>query len=194
MILRARDEELAVDAGAEAARNEVPETRPAGAAVELHVGREEGKVAARAVESASALFVIERRGERTLGVVLAQHGEGGGREAGFPVLFAERAPLVIGILGRRGGAGLGRAAGTGGEKGGGAGGEEEAAGEDGLGHACNTHRQPWWFNSTRRDPHSAARIMASIRWIQSIQALRPLSVRNTRVCGFLPTKRFSWVT
>src|SRR6476620_1620369 len=62
------------------------ETRPARAAVELGCRIEERQVASGAGESAGAVLVVERAGEGTLGVLLAQHGILLGREQLPPFL------------------------------------------------------------------------------------------------------------
>src|SRR5512146_2437701 len=56
----------------EYAGNRGKETRPAGAAVELHVGGEERKNAARAGADARPFLMLERTGGREFGVVVTQ--------------------------------------------------------------------------------------------------------------------------
>src|SRR5215469_4292829 len=50
-----------------------PETRPAGAALEFGLGREQRQIAAGAAESTVAMLVEQRAGERPLGAFAAQH-------------------------------------------------------------------------------------------------------------------------
>src|SRR5262249_8854298 len=50
-----------------------PETRPAGAALEFGLGREQRQVATGAAESAVAMLVEQRAGERPLGAFPAEH-------------------------------------------------------------------------------------------------------------------------
>src|SRR5262249_50227363 len=50
-----------------------PKTRPAGAALEFGLGREQRQVAAGAAESTVAMLVEQRAGERPLGAFAAQH-------------------------------------------------------------------------------------------------------------------------
>src|SRR5688572_28337863 len=49
------------------------EARPAGAAVELGLGREQRQIASGANERARAMLIVEGAGEGTLGLLLAQH-------------------------------------------------------------------------------------------------------------------------
>ena len=60
------------------------EGRPAGAAVELGVGGEEGDVAAGAEEAAGAVLAVERAGAGALGAVAAERAELLGGEALLP--------------------------------------------------------------------------------------------------------------
>src|SRR5262249_10570165 len=66
------------------------EAGPAGPALELVVGGEEGLTAAGAEEPPWALLPVQRAGEGALGPVLAEDGVSGGPE---PLL-----PIVVGVL------------------------------------------------------------------------------------------------
>src|SRR3546814_2964518 len=73
MDLGARHQQLAIRAGADRVRQRRPETRPAGAAVELGCRRIEVLPAALAREQPRAMLVVERARERPLGGRVAQH-------------------------------------------------------------------------------------------------------------------------
>src|SRR5215471_6927810 len=62
-----------------------PEARPAGAAVELGIGREKRELTTGTDEGAGAMFVVQRTGVGALGAGLAQHGILGRRQAGAPL-------------------------------------------------------------------------------------------------------------
>ena len=62
-----------------------PEARPAGAGIELGIGREQRRPAARATERALALLAVERAREGALGAVLPGHVILLGRELLFPL-------------------------------------------------------------------------------------------------------------
>src|SRR5579859_4051360 len=88
----------AVGAGLHRPRLGIPETGPAGAAVEFRRGVEQFGAAAGAFEFAMALFMVQRTGTRPLGAVLDQHamlfgGEGAGHfgiahEVSFPASYS----------------------------------------------------------------------------------------------------------
>src|SRR5262245_28115339 len=78
--LRARHEEAVVLARAHGVVERLPEARPAGTAVELRLGGEQGKVAAGTGEGAATMLVDERARARALRAVLAQDAELLGRE------------------------------------------------------------------------------------------------------------------
>src|SRR3546814_17558230 len=73
MDLGARHQQLAIRAGADRVRQRRPETRPAGAAVELGCRRIKVLPAALAREQPRAMLVVERARERTLGGRVAKH-------------------------------------------------------------------------------------------------------------------------
>src|SRR5439155_2083299 len=75
VILGARQDELVVDRGFDAAGDALVEARPSGAAVVFGLRLEEGQVTAGADERPLALFVVEGTRERGLGAFLAQHVE-----------------------------------------------------------------------------------------------------------------------
>ncbi len=108
VIFGAGDPELIVFFEAERARTIVPEAGPAGAAIIFGRAVENGQIAPSAMEHAGALFIIQRRGERALGGLLAQHTEGERFEPVFPLGFGELAPFAISEL-IRGGIGKGLA-------------------------------------------------------------------------------------
>ncbi len=97
VILRARIDEVVVVLGFENAGNGREEARPAGAAVEFHVGGEERQVAARAGKDAGAFFGVERARARALGAFFAQDV--------VLHLVEALAPLVVGELHLVGGRG-----------------------------------------------------------------------------------------
>src|SRR5262249_2579534 len=69
MHLDPQHAQAAVLAGGDGALARLPETRPAGAAVELGGGIEQGLTAAGAVELTGPLFEVQRAGARPLGAV-----------------------------------------------------------------------------------------------------------------------------
>src|SRR3546814_17352321 len=73
MDLGARHQQLAIRAGADRVRQRRPETRPAGAAVELGCRRIEVLPAALAREQPRAMLVVQRARERPLGGRVAQN-------------------------------------------------------------------------------------------------------------------------
>src|SRR5690606_25231953 len=86
----ARIAELVVGRGADRTRERTVEAGPAGAAVELGRARIEIVAASGADEGALALFAIERRAERALGMLLAQHGVAFRRQPALPFCVGER--------------------------------------------------------------------------------------------------------
>ena len=74
MHFRANGKQRAVFLGAHSVVLGLPETGPAGAAVEFGFRRIDRQIAAGAMELALAFLVIEGAGESTLGVFLAQNG------------------------------------------------------------------------------------------------------------------------
>src|SRR5258706_2138681 len=84
VVLGALHEELAVDRGAEHARDGREEARPAGAAVELHRGGEKRQSAPGTGEYARALLAVERTRAGALGALVAQHVVSRRRQAFLP--------------------------------------------------------------------------------------------------------------
>src|SRR5262245_30049264 len=89
VILGTRNKQQAVGLGLEHPGDGREKAGPAGAAVVLHGGGVDRKVAARADEHALALLPVERAGSRALGSFFAQHLVGIRREALAPFLFRE---------------------------------------------------------------------------------------------------------
>ena len=100
VVFRAGHDQLEVDAGANGIGQGFPEAGPAGAAVVLGLGAEQREVAAGAVEDPSALFVVQRAGERPLSALLPQHLVGLGGKPLLPLGVTEL-PLGIAGLGGR---------------------------------------------------------------------------------------------
>src|SRR5579862_1154720 len=86
----ARHEERAVAFGFDRILERRPKAWPAGAAVELRVGREERLAAAGAMIDAGAVFLVERARPGALGAVLAQYLVLFGGQPPAPLLIAQR--------------------------------------------------------------------------------------------------------
>src|SRR5690606_13266847 len=80
----ARIAELVIGLARDRPGKRTVEAGPAGAAVELGLARIERVAATRANERALALFLVERRTERPLRVLLAQDGIARGRQPALP--------------------------------------------------------------------------------------------------------------
>src|SRR4029453_16537717 len=96
VVLRPRHDQLQVGLRADRAGQRRIEARPAGAAFELGVGREQRQVAAGAVEKALPLPVVERARAGTLGAFLAEHRVLIGREALLPLGVVQAQGLHLG--------------------------------------------------------------------------------------------------
>src|SRR5207253_4634161 len=96
-------EEAAVGVGLDPVLERRREARPAGTAVELGAGVEQGLAAAGAVIDPGAVLLVERARPGALGAVLAQHPVLLGRQAAAPLLIAHRHLEILarGGLGRR---------------------------------------------------------------------------------------------
>src|SRR5216683_931556 len=103
MHLGAGHEEAAVGVGLDHILERRREARPAGAAVELGGGVEQGLAAAGAVIDPGAVLLVERARAGALGAVLAQYPILLGREAPAPFLVAQRHLEILArrSLGRR---------------------------------------------------------------------------------------------
>ena len=105
VVLTARHDQLEVHLGDDGIAEGLIEAGPAGAAVELGLGAEQGQPAAGADEGALAMLLIERAGKRALRTFSPQHGERGRAQPFFPFGFAqvpggiERLGGCIGLLG-----------------------------------------------------------------------------------------------
>src|SRR5438128_9059615 len=88
MHLGACHEQAAVAGGADGVLQRRVEAGPAGAAVELGGGGEEGQIAAGAGIGAGAVLLVQGAGAGALGAVLAQHVVLLGREQLLPFLLA----------------------------------------------------------------------------------------------------------
>src|SRR5258706_2829884 len=75
MVFGARKNQFEIATGVERTGQGGKKTRPAGAAVELHLRGVDRQVAGRAMEHALAFFIVQRAAERSLGALLAQHIE-----------------------------------------------------------------------------------------------------------------------
>src|SRR5437763_4494140 len=73
MNLGAAHEEAAIGMGLDRVVERRPEARPAGAAVEFGLGREQRLAAAGAMIDAGPVLLVERAGAGALGAVLPQH-------------------------------------------------------------------------------------------------------------------------
>ena len=87
VILGARHEDRVIALRADVARDRREEARPTGAAVELHLRREELEVAPGADERALSVLVVERARACRLGRFLAKHRELLGGEDSPPFLL-----------------------------------------------------------------------------------------------------------
>src|SRR6185369_9448108 len=85
----ARVDDLVVGLDLEGARDISEERRPAGAALVLHLGREDGQAAAGADEDPGALFIVQGTAARALGAFLAQHVVREALQALFPLVLRE---------------------------------------------------------------------------------------------------------
>src|ERR1700726_4588680 len=101
MHLGAGHEKAAVGVGLDHLFERRREARPAGAAVELRAGVEQGLAAAGAVVDPGAVLLVERARAGALGAVLAQHPVLLGRQAFAPLLVAQRHLECLVRLGRR---------------------------------------------------------------------------------------------
>src|SRR3974390_2736356 len=93
MYFGAGHEERTISRSFHRIRQRCIETRPAGAALELGVGREQREVAAGTGKNALALFVVERTRAGALGAVLTQYHVLAGGEALTPLHGGEFAPV-----------------------------------------------------------------------------------------------------
>src|SRR3974390_1001640 len=93
MYFGARHEERTIGRVFHRVRQRCIEARPAGAALELGVGREQREVAAGTGKNAPVLFVVERARAGALGTGLAQHQLLAGGEALTPLDVGEFAPV-----------------------------------------------------------------------------------------------------
>ena len=89
VVFAARHDQFEIQLGDHGIAQGLPEAGPAGAAVELGLGAEQGQPAAGADEGAAAMLLVERAGERALRAFTAQHGEGCWAEALLPFGFTE---------------------------------------------------------------------------------------------------------
>src|ERR1700674_4592705 len=97
MHLGALHAPAAVGGALDRSRHRIVEARPAGAALEFLLRGEQRLFAARAIERAGALFVIERAASRPLGAVLAHDVKLLGREQLLPLRLGMRHRILLGV-------------------------------------------------------------------------------------------------